>query len=66
MTREERNYERFATAIEDNGISAEDVLSIFTNWHGLQLMTDEFIENLPTEGYYVEGLDEEEGDNEDE
>lgn len=46
----QRNYETLLEAIETNNISAEELLNAFTNWHGLQLIDDDFIEFLEDEG----------------
>lgn len=40
------NYETFMKMISDNGWSGEDVLNYLTDWHGLQLMSEEFIQNI--------------------
>ena len=40
------NYETFKEMINDNGWSAEDVLDYLTDWHGLSLMSEGFIQNL--------------------
>ena len=38
--------------IEEYGLTGEQVLDIFTNWHGTQLCTQEFLENImKCEGY---------------
>ena len=52
-TRTENNYEKFVEVIEKNNLSGEDVLQIMTNYHGLCLMSDGFIEYLGDEGYTV-------------
>ena len=41
-----KNYETFMEMISDNGWSAEDVLNYLTDWHGLSLMSEDFIQNL--------------------
>ena len=41
-----KNYETFMEMISDYGWSAEDVLIYLTDWHGLSLMSEEFIQNL--------------------
>lgn len=43
------NYNTLLESIETNNISAEDLLDAFTNWHGLQLLSDDFIEFLKDE-----------------
>ena len=44
-----KNYSILLEAIKTNGISAEDLLDAFTNWHGLQLLDDDFMEFLEDE-----------------
>lgn len=44
-----KNYSILLEAIKTNGISAEDLLDAFTNWHGLQLLDDDFIGFLEDE-----------------
>lgn len=39
------NYETFCEIIQDTEMSAVDVLNALTNWHGMQLMSREFIQN---------------------
>lgn len=41
-----KNYETFIEMINDNGWSGEDVLNYLTDWHGLSLMSEDFIQNL--------------------
>ena len=41
-----KNYETFKEMIDDNMWSAEDVLDYLTDWHGLCLMSQGFIQNL--------------------
>lgn len=45
----QKNYSTLLEAIETNNISAEELLNAFTNWHGLQLIDDDFIEFLEDE-----------------
>lgn len=52
-TSSDNNYEKFVEVINENNLSGEDVLQIMTNYHGLCLMSDDFIENLEDEGYTV-------------
>lgn len=40
--------------LEDNAVSSEDVLNIFLNYHGTQILDDDFIEFLKDEGYHIE------------
>ena len=50
MNDTQRNYETLLEAIKTNNISAEELLDAFTNWHGLQLIDDDFMEFLEDEG----------------
>ena len=45
----DKNYRILLEAIKTSGISAEDLLDAFTNWHGLQLLDDDFMEFLEDE-----------------
>lgn len=49
MNDTQRNYEALLEAIKTNNISAEELLNAFTNWHGLQLIDDDFMEFLEDE-----------------
>nr|DAU50848.1 MAG TPA: Sporulation inhibitor A [Caudoviricetes sp.] len=49
MNDTQKNYNILLDAIKTNNISAEDLLDAFTNWHGLQLLDDDFIEFLKDE-----------------
>ena len=49
MNDAQKNYNILLEAIEINNISAKDLLDAFTNWHGLQLVDDDFIEFLKDE-----------------
>lgn len=49
MNDTQRNYETLLEAIRTNSISAEELLNAFTNWHGLQLIDDDFMEFLEDE-----------------
>lgn len=40
------NYETMLDIIRDNGLSGEDVLQLLTDWHGLDLLSQDFMENL--------------------
>lgn len=60
-----KNFDVFLEIIELNNLSAEDVLRMFTNYHGLQLLTQDFLEDLrDCEGYSFpsEAYDDEEGE----
>jgi len=51
-TSEEKNYEKMVEIIERYNLGGEDVLRLFTDYHGLQLMSDNFLENtMDCEGY---------------
>lgn len=49
MNDTQKNYNTLLEAIKTNNISAEDLLDAFTNWHGLQLLSDDFMEFLRDE-----------------
>lgn len=49
MNNTSKNYETFSDMINDLGLTAEQVLKLFTEYHGLQLMTDDFIEFINNE-----------------
>lgn len=49
-----KNYNIIEQAIEENDISAVEVLDAFVNWHGMQLLDDEFVEFLSEEGIVTE------------
>lgn len=53
MNDTQKNYNILLEAIETNNISAEDLLNAFTNWHGLQLIDDDFIEFLKKWTNYI-------------
>lgn len=42
MNDTKKNYSILLEAIKTNNISAEDLLDAFTNWHGLQLLDDDY------------------------
>lgn len=46
MNDTKKSYNILLEAIKTNNISAEDLLDAFTNWNGLQLLDDDFIEFL--------------------
>lgn len=50
MNDTQRNYDILLEAIKANNISAEELLDAFTNWYGLQLIDDDFMEFLEDEG----------------
>lgn len=46
------NYNDFCDIIERYELSGEQVLDIITDWHGTQIISDDFMENLKDcEGY---------------
>jgi len=47
------NTTKFWEAMEANNMTAEDVAQLFTNYHGTQLLTDDFIEFVEQEGYDI-------------
>ena len=47
MTREKQD--QFYEQLEQ--LTSEQVLRAFTNWHGMQLLTDEFLQYCIEEGY---------------
>lgn len=49
MNDTQKNYSILLEAIKTNNISAEDLLDAFTNWYGLQLLDDDFMEFLKDE-----------------
>ena len=53
-TSEEKNYEKMVEIIVIHNLSGDDVLQLFTDYHGLQLMSDDFLENtMNCEGYSI-------------
>ena len=48
-----KNYSSLCEIINERGLSGVDVLDLLTDWHGLQLCSREFCENLrDCEGFY--------------
>lgn len=41
-----KNYETMERIISDYGLSGEDVLNYLTDWHGISLLSESFIQNL--------------------
>ena len=41
------------SVVEENNMSATEVLDLFLNYFGTQLVDDEFLEFIEDEGYYV-------------
>lgn len=56
MNDTQKNYNILLEAIETNNISAEDLLNAFTDWNGLQLIDDDFIEFLNMNKLYIKLL----------
>ena len=46
--------------MEDFNMTAEDVANLFLNYHGTQLLSDEFMQFIRDEGYTYEEEEEEE------
>jgi len=44
---------KFWEIMETNCLDAEDVARLFLNWHGTQLLEDEFFEYIEREGFVV-------------
>lgn len=53
QTQEQLNYDYFCDLIDAYNLSGEDVLRLLTAYHGLKLISDDFIENLTTVEEYV-------------
>ena len=53
------NINKFYEAIENNELNGEQVANLFINYNGTQLLTDEFIQFVSDEGYFIEGYEEE-------
>ena len=49
MNDTQKNYNTLLESINANNISAEDLLDRFTDWYGLQLLSDDFMEFLKEE-----------------
>lgn len=46
------NWDKMIEIIRTYGISAEDLLGLITDWHGTQILSDDFMDNLQDcEGY---------------
>ena len=41
-----KNYETFMEMIEDLNMTPQEVLDYLVNWHGLQLLSEDFIQNM--------------------
>ena len=52
-TEEDNYYEKLEEIIKANNLSGEEVLQLFTNYHGLQLLDDGFMEFIADEGYEI-------------
>ena len=54
MTQEKQD--QFYEQLEQ--LTGEQILRAFTDWHGMQLLTDEFLQNCMEEGYiYSEDIE---------
>ena len=49
----ENNYDKMFDIIRSNNLSSEEVLQLFTNWHGTQLLTNDFFEFIEEEGCII-------------
>lgn len=47
-----KNYNTIMEIITETGMTAEDVLNALTDWHGLQILDEEFTENFIEEYGY--------------
>lgn len=56
------NFDLIAEALDEGLISGEDLLRAFVNFHGNQLIEDDFIEFLNDEGFPIGDLEEDEED----
>lgn len=56
----DENQETFSRLIEDYGMNGQDVLEILIAWHGTQLMSEEFMDNLLRVEMDMDSFDEEE------
>ena len=54
------NTEIFYKFLEEYNLTGEEVANLFTDYHGTQLLSDDFMENLVDEGYEVPGFGEDE------
>lgn len=48
------NLEKFEEMLGEGNITPDEVANLFLNYHGTQLLTDDFIEFLADEGYIEE------------
>lgn len=54
-----KNYNTIYDLIKECGLSGTDVLDMFVNWHGLQLLSEEFTQDVLEEAGFTEDEDEE-------
>ena len=48
------NYDKLVKCIEDMDLSGKEVLDAITDWYGMQILSDEFIENQKDcEGWWL-------------
>lgn len=45
--------EKFYKIMNDNNMTSDDVANLFLNFYGEQLITNDFIEFIEDEGYYI-------------
>lgn len=48
------NVNKFWEAMEVNQMTAEEVANLFLNYHGTQLLTDDFIQFVEDEGFIID------------
>jgi hypothetical protein len=48
------NVNKFWEAMEVNQMTAEQVANLFLNYHGTQLLTDDFIQFVEDEGFIID------------
>ena len=49
MNNTTKNYETLVDMIENLNLTAEEIVQLFTNYHGMQLIEDDFIEFVNNE-----------------
>lgn len=49
-----KNFTMLEEMIENNDLSGTDVLQLFTDYHGLDLIREDFMEFVEDEGYDLE------------
>lgn len=48
-----KNINKVFEIVELNEMTAEEVLQLFTKYYGTRIITDEFIEFIEDEGYFL-------------